>query len=234
MDKKLYLPNDVELGLINKYCDLNKYLVVKTIESIILRGLRDENVGMMDNVDKEIGDCEDIYRSICMMYPNQVEKIPLARTDVNLCLKLLVSSDYDNSIYKLDNFAMFNTGDALIIYDVIDILSRKLLKNPKYRFEYKKNELFDDVFSVNFDYRGLGNEINSNKLLERLSYIDPIFIIKALLNGDLDEFSANEIKMLLKLSVSKYASRYGIDDLSNKISNKKLLKCIKIDENIIY
>lgn len=242
MDKKLYMPNNVEIDLFNRYADLNKYLFIKTIEAIIMRGLKDPRVGMLDEVTREIRDDEDIYRAICLLFPEQVDKIPIAKTDVNLCMRLLSMPEEDKSIYNLDNLWMFDSNDDFIRKNVIDILSKKIQLSPKYRFVYKKCDLLDEIFSCSFDYNVSSIGSSKTKMLERLSKIDPIYIIKALINGDLDKFNVDEIKILLGNALNTYAHRYGVSgselfvnsNNTNKIKNKKLIRCIKFDKDIIY
>lgn len=238
MNKKLYLPNEEELQIIDKYGDLIKYLKVKVVEYIVLVEVLNQTGSLLKHIPRSIVEDKDIYRSISLMYPNEVKMFSFMIEDFDLCLSLLDKDDRDNRIYNLDNLALFNNynfNDAVKV-KVIDMLYNLLPITPKYRFKYKHSNLLETIFSCNIDYKKL-----DNTTFEKLTTIEPAYFIKAYMDGKYECYNDDAITILFSYALDKYASRYGIksnellmNNKQNTISKKKLLKTINYNKNVIY
>lgn len=245
LPKKLYMPSMDELYKMQDMADdkgmsMYKYLLAKAVEALIIDGVNAPKKGILKTAYKYLRENEDIVHSICMMYPMESIYSDIAKYDSDLCKKL-ISENVDNSIYNLDNLSLFNEDTLCnynIEYDVISMLANKLSSNPKYRFEYQGNKLFDDIFDRKFDYSSSFISYTKDDIWNKLMKLEPAYVFtedKELLEELNTEIG---IKNNFMSSINTYSSKYNIsnikgydyqgkDILTNPDENvKKLIKCI--------
>jgi len=241
MGKSIYIPTMDEFYTIQ---DMNinvyNYLLAKVIEVLTLEGIVYYNKGILKNEFKYFRENEELVRAICSMYPEELWYTEVGKYNTNLCLDLINKKE-DNSIYNLDNLQSFNENtlnNIQVIKSVINILSTKLLYNPKYRFEYKTNKLLNDIFSTEF----INNIFYETSMMAQLSRIEPAYIIK-------DKNIDNKLKPeILNSAMNFYLERYklsqskgkcleynGKDILTNPDQDtKRLIRCIEKRKNNKY
>lgn len=240
MEKKIYVPTTDDLYIMQDLgANIYQYLLIKTVESLIIEGLKYKNKGMLKSAYKYIRENPDIAHAICLLYPQELEYSECAKYDVLLC-ESLISRKNSASIYELDNLSKFKPiiqNNISILNKVISCLGEELPNNPKYRFTYKSSELLDNIFGVKLDNYHMITPSN----YECLSAIEPAYALKFL-----NELSVDEIKKLLKYGMNKYLERYGLDrtigyEYANKdvltspdTNIKRLIKCINQNKENIY
>ncbi len=236
INKKVYIPTIYELyQMQNMGANVYKYLITKTIECIILNGLKSYDKKILINTYKYFRENPDIAHSICMLYPNEVAYSEVAKEDVNLCYNLL-SIKKDDSIYDLDNLVYFSSSvqkNAVIMQKVISILHEKLINVPQYRFEYKDkdykfdkdgnmitytNNILNDIFNANVDLTKIPWQ---NKMNNKIAEIEPAYVVKF---KDKVDFGSNNTKDTLIKAVDSYAYRYNLDNyIGEEYYNKDIL-----------
>ena len=247
--KQVYVPTMDELyqmqDMVNAH-NLYKYILIKTIESLIMEGIIYPNKGMLKSTYKYLRENPEIAYAICRMYPEEIKYSESAQNDIRLCVDLIKDKFIqDKIIYRLDNLKHFENGlgvlsNQRVIQDTANILATKLPQNPQYRFEYKQNTLLDNIFACQIST----TDINNKSSYDFIS-IEPAYTIK------LDEHQMINLidkygdeTGILKNSINRYAERYGItgrdgweyrdkDILTNPDENvKRLLKCINQHQKI--
>ena len=214
MKKSLSLPKAEELVQMEGYQDINvyKYLLVKTVEKLVIEGK------LIKNIDNDLKDNNEIINSICYLYPQELLYSSASHYDVTLCNRLLTKEE-DKSIRNLDYLADF-AQEVQLNYDImvkaIDILYEKLPKEPTYRFNYNASLTLDRLFGVDLLYF---DKYNSN-MIDKLMYIDPLYGIKKdNIYGSLDKGKFID-------AIEEYAYRYGIpyEVKNDQEKSKKLIK----------
>lgn len=162
MEKKMYLPTEENLYELQKIKNNNEfnevniyaYLILKAIEKVLLD--RKNGVPFCE-MDDYILNLKDVIHGICWVYPKEIETFKKAKQDDDLCIGLL-DKEQDSSIYNLDHLAKFDISEplniqyySLVIGKTLKILNEKLINNPEYRFDYKKSDLLDSIFNVDFE-----------------------------------------------------------------------------------
>lgn len=235
MAKQIYVPTMDELYTIQ---DMNinvyNYLLSKVIELLTLEGVICYKKGILKNEYKYFKENPELVRAICTMYPEELEYSEIGKYDVELCLDL-INNKHDNTIYNLDNLSLFSNltrENLIVIRNVISILDCKLQNNPKYRFEYKQNNLLDSIFNTEF----INNIFYEKRMLESLSRIEPAYILKD------KTINSEEIKKeMLTSAIESYVSRYKLSQSKGMISKydgkdiltlpdentKRLIRCIE-------
>lgn len=156
MSKKMYLPTEEDLKGIerlkssNKVVDINAYgyLIVKAIEKILVGKANGVLIGNMDDYILRI---PEIVYSICWVYPEELKNFDKIKEDESFCKDLLLK-ETDKSIYNLDTLAMYSPGveySHSILHTTLDILNKKLVSSPEYRFEYQESDLLNSIFNFN-------------------------------------------------------------------------------------
>ena len=229
--KKVYIPTIDELYKMQDMgTNMYEYLIVKAVESLIIEGVNYPNKGILKSTYKYLRENPYIAYAICRLYPEEIKYSNVMQNDLNLCLEL-IKEEKDNSVFNLDNLIYFENGagiysNELLREKVVSTLANKLILNPRYRFEYRENQLLDDIFG-----RKLNRFIYPKK--DYLAEIEPSY---GLITGDVN----------IKYYTDKYASRYGLnsscfleyqnkDILTNKDEDvKRLIKCIYQNKNNLY
>jgi len=244
--KKVYMPSMDKLYEMQELVggnNLYNYLLIKTIETLIITGTNYQNRGIIKNEYNYIKENIDIVRSICYMYPDELRNLNpnIYRYDVLLC-ELLLNKEEDYSICKLDDLFRFSESvnyNHQIIKSVIDTLYEKLINYPQYRFEYLKSPLLESIFSVDTEKFEVFNE----DIIKKLIAIEPSYALELPDKCYLWE-GLKEHKLLFGLS--EYEKRYrinpivgaeysGLNILTNPDTNvKRLIKTIKKDKDILY
>ena len=241
--KKVYMPsNEILMSMQAHGCNIHEYLIVKLIESLIIEGINNTNNGILKNADKELQEDWIITRSVCILYPDELEYSNIAKRDLYLIKRILEKSK-DNKIYNLDYLQYFENGinenaddyyTYAIIDDAIDTLAEKIAISPEYRFEYK-SKLLDDIFSTAI----LTYKMPWTDKIYKMSKIDPAY---ALLIKSPSFFTENRLRQLLSDSIRDYTYRYGVSDIESKEidlynpdeDTKKLIKRINSHRNNLY
>ena len=208
--KKVFMPTMDELYQMQDLgADIKLYLYAKAIEALCIEY---NNYYNKDSILKYefnyIKENEMISHAICQMYPKEIEYSKVAEYDVNLAQKLLNKS-INNDIYRLDNLSRFSdciTDNTIITSEVINILSKELKNNPKYRFEYIGSKLLEDIFMGRINVREMYPFYESygieNKI-QKLAQIEPYYAMQS--NNKYNK------EYLLSSSVIDYINRYGFD-----------------------
>lgn len=239
--KKVYIPTMDELYQMQDITDghsIYKYILIKAIESLIIDGINYPNKGILKSAYKYLRENPDIAYAICRLYPEEIKYSEYAQNDINLCLDIINrNNNQNNIIYNLDNLSEFENGIGVltnngVIQITANILSKELSNNPKYRFEYKKNTLLDDIFARKIQVEDLEMFFK-----QAFINIEPAYILTTTPNSVLP--SLNDKKITLYHAINNYANRYGIqsglgreyygyDILTNQDEQvKRLFKCIK-------
>lgn len=233
--KRLFVPDMESLYKMQEMgANIYDYLLIKAGEALIIDGVNHPHKGIFKNAYKYLREDSNLATMICSIYPVEALYSDIAKYDTTICSKLL--EEKDNSIYRLDNLAYFNTNSRVIEEKVIDILANELYDNPKYRFEYKSSDLLDNIFSGKYDYSKYYS-YNKRIIWDKLIKLEPAYILtedKELL----DSITDSALKNLLKSSLTNYLYRYNLsmytgqeyedkDVLTNPDENvKRLIKCI--------
>lgn len=245
--KKVYMPTMDELYQMQDLgVDIEKYLLVKAIESLALEGrVLTARGGILRLAYKYLRENPEIAYAICRMYPEEIKYSEIAQNDIRLLWDLLGQSEkpqdasgkqFYQTIYDLDNLAYFEHGAGMLMNQrtvryTIDELDKKLPNVPEYRFDYRQSSLLDNIFTCNLPI----DEIN--RFIYKLAKIEPGYALKVE-KQQLDEGSIGR-KTILREGMQSYFERYGIeptnyqkfeqkDVLTNPDTNvKRLLKCIK-------
>lgn len=233
--KEMYMPSMDELYQMQDMgANVYKYLVVKAVESLVLRGINSEDKEILGKTYKYFREDPYIANTICWMYPSQLKYSETARNDAKLyddimkrspklACNLDFSSGFDNSLFY----------NYTIIATTIAKLEEELKKNPAYRFEYKDNILLDRIFSGEIK----GSEIMFNKgSLRSLLNIEPAYGV--LFSDRIFDDVGYDRKDIVCSSVNNFAGRYNIpsnagdqyfgkDILTNPGTEvKRLIRCI--------
>lgn len=243
--KKVYIPSDETLEKMQELAGaeyLYGYILVKAVESIVMNKSLDKN--LLEDEAKSIREDYYIQKAICYLYPEQVAYSENMQMESNFAIDLLKKQP-SNIIYNIDSIRHFDPMtlySSNVVRKVIGLLTKELLNEPTYRFEYKDNQLLDSIFGCELD-----------KIRERL-YCSPTYFRSELyFLSDLikiepaygillpDECFTSQVNRAASLQsgIICYESRYDIsktignkyynqDILSNPDTNvKKLMKCIK-------
>ncbi len=245
--KKVYMPTMDELYQMQDLgADVEKYLLVKAIESLALEGrVLTARGGIFKLAYKYLRENPEIAYAICRMYPEEIKYSEIAQNDIRLLWDLLGQSEkpqdasgkqFYQTIYDLDNLAHFEHGAGMLMNQrtvryTIEELDKKLPKVPEYRFDYRPNSLLDNIFSCNLPIDTI------NRFIYKLTKIEPGYALKVE-KQRLDKEPIGR-KAILREGMKDYIKRYGIeithyrkfeqrDILTNPDTNvKRLLKCIK-------
>ena len=105
--RKIYMPsNDVLIEMQDRGANVYKYILTKTIESIIRCGIIYPDAGKLKYAQKYLRENPEIARAICTLYPEDMRYSEVARNDFKLCLRLMRTTPNKES--KLNNLAKFN------------------------------------------------------------------------------------------------------------------------------
>ena len=239
MKKVLYPSMDVLYDMQDKGVDMYKYLLVKAIESLIVDYVNYPRKGsILLSQYKYLLENEDIVHTICMMYPEEKKYSEVARNDLRLYLKCL--SDLENK-NNIDDSAIIGFDDVTLrcnsaIQGTVIALNNILRNNPKYRFEYSENKLFEDIFSGRIKLDSFGDNYSIDRVLNSLIEIDPSYLsyLNSYCHGEYKEW------------INRYFERYDIDSNAGKEYRKKdiltnpdneikqLIKCITKDKDNLY
>lgn len=216
--KKVCIPTEEEFYQINDMVgnDLTyKYLLIKAIESLIVRGVNYPAMGILKNAYKYVIEFEDIIKSICYLYPEEIKYSEIAQIDNSLCLKLIARED--NNKCQLDNLAYFSNMvnyNKDIIYVTIDRLLNKLNNNQRYRFEYQSSLLLNSIFSGKLD------DVYYLESLKKLICIEPIYAIRT---PRVYEMVSEDSKCeLLRDGINNMVIRYGLDKVNHTNSGNNI------------
>lgn len=198
--RKVFMPSMDDLYKMQDMgANIKLYLYAKAIESLCINYVNYPRKGsILKNEYKYLCEDEIIARAICKMYPNEMKYSEEAKYDVNLA-KRLITNPENRDIYRLDYLSRFSDSvndNTFIISEVISILAEELNNSPKYRFEYQRSKLLDDIF--------MGKITNvNNGIFSDLVSIEPYYA----LNVD----NAYNVEEMLKNAVINYINRYSCD-----------------------
>lgn len=234
--KKVFVPTMDELYKMQDMgANIYKYLLVKTIETLVVDGINYPNKGMLKSTYKYFKEDPYIAPAICMMYPEEIQYSKIASMDVNLCIKLLNQENTKTKcnldyLSKFDEMILKNTT---ILGNTIVKLDEEFENNPKYRFEYIENELVRRI---------IDREITDTELILLRNYIVELLNIEPAYGLSLgsyffknDEFDR---KYRISRAIDNYADTYcipryvGTEYLNKDILTtpstevKRLIKCI--------
>ena len=237
--KEVFMPSMDELYKMQDMgADIKLYLYAKAIEALCIEYNNYPRKGsILKDEFKYIREDEIITQAICMMYPREIEFSEVSRYNPKLA-ELLITRRDNNDIYRLDNISNFYTcaSDGLTS-TVVDILSKELPNNPKYRFEYKQrglNSVLDDIFMGKIkseDICFFMDDVRKEEFINKLSSIEPYYAMQSI-----DESSKS---FYLKQAIIEYINRYGFDYinyghnqskdiLTNQDTEvKRLFRCIR-------
>ena len=236
--KEVFMPSMDELYKMQDMgADLKLYLYAKAIEALCIEYNNFPRKGsILKNEFKYIREDEKITQAVCMMYPREIEFSEVSKYNPILA-KQLITRKESRDIYRLDNISSFYTcASDNLTPEAVDILSKELPNNPKYRFEYKQsklNSVLDDIFmgKINIDNMCLFmNNEQRQQFISKLSKIEPYYVMQLM--------DSENKSSLLRLAVIEYINRYGFnyisegnkqeDILTNQTTEvKRLFRCIK-------
>lgn len=240
--KKLYIPTMEELKLMEDMgANVYKYLLIKTVESLVLDGRNYPSKGVLKNAYKYLQEDPYISYMISLLYPSEVQYSKVSSANVSLCARLITQPQQDRSIYTLDRLASFpkeTIHDSVIVDSTLMQLDQNLARTPQYRFEYQTSSLLEDVFSTE-----LAKTIEMNGFIptEVLSKIEPGY---ALALSD-EFFEGTSREEVLKKGLEEYTKRYGFvgenaldydlmiesDIRLENEKTKRLIRCIDKNTN---
>ena len=206
--RHIYIPTIEEFKIIELLSgndSLYKYILTKTVEKLINEG------GLIKNTDKELTNIPELATAICYIYPQEIMHSDIAKNDLNLFVRLL-SSDFDynnnsdnlNYLHEASKDVQYNEK---VVLRALKILNLKLQKDPAYRFNYRRSDLLDSIFGVDYlKFIGYDEQIK-----DILMSIDPIYLIKFLKTTKLNKEIAQEQGNKLKEKIDTYSLRYGIN-----------------------
>ena len=236
--KEVFMPSMDELYKMQDMgADIKLYLYAKAIEALCIEYNNFPRKGsILKNEFKYIREDEKITQAVCMMYPREIEFSEVSKYNPILAKQLITRKEF-RYIYRLDNISSFYTcASDNLTPEAVDILSKELPNNPKYRFEYKQsklNSVLDDIFmgKINIDNMCLFmNNEQRQQFISKLSMIEPYYIMQLI--------DSENKSSLLRLAVIEYINRYGFnyisegnkqeDILTNQTTEvKRLFRCIK-------
>ena len=257
--KKVFMPSmDGLREMQSLSADVYSYIIIKTVEKFIMEGITFTAMGILNSnhTNKYILNDPEVVIPICRMYPELIERFDFANSDMALCIELLSRIHQEKFVSSLDNLSYFDglaiSNNQIIVKDTIEKLEEELIANPKYRFTYKDNVLFDQIFATTILSGDNGLYFRPEEkrmLLTKLANIEPYYAMKIdKIDGlDLDYSKEELIKLkreLLINSVNAYKERYGIiEDNSYKKEDifkednkkvKRLIKKIKNEPMLLY
>lgn len=229
MEKKIYVPTLDELYQMQEMgANVYNYLLVKAIELLILKGVKNPDKGILEDAIKDVKESYDIFIPICKMYPKEVQYSEFAKMEPGLCVDILKKSNQiaTSNLEQLSYFSSSIASNEWLANEVISILNKELFLNPKYRFEYTSKEdsaskILDDIFSCQFPINNLYNQ-ESCKLLMN---IEPAYALK-IKERFFNSLSCNESREIALIkSVGNYTMRYGISsEQNNQYMGKNIFK----------
>jgi len=253
--KRIYIPNkDILLEMQDREANVYKYMLTKTVESIMRCGVKYPDLGMFKFAGKNIREDLEIARAICTLYPREMKYSKVAREDLELCLRLIQNGfDSDNRLNYLGNFLASVQTNPIVVKKTILLLEEELKKNPRYRFEFNgynfdyyvgDYSLLNDVFAGTVANERLEGIIGPDReeVVKALVNIEPAYAITLPINNftsgqyNNDEDVRNEY---LHTGIENYANRYGIspnvgieyfgEDILRKPNDqvKKLMRCME-------
>lgn len=236
--KQIYMPNKNELYQMQDYgANIYKYLLIKAIEVIIMEGILYPKKGMLENQYKYIKQNEEITRSICYLYPDEMKYSESAQYDQELCIALINKSNERISLEGLSNFSKSVLYSPYVIQTLAMKLEEELVKKPQFRFEYQYSSLLEDIFGCNLTKENLIFTPNE-ETIKALCNIEPMYILKY--SQELSRILQNSkyLGNFINEAIETYAKRYFIDSsigeeyigkdiLTNPNQDvKRLIKCI--------
>lgn len=244
--KKIYMPSDdVLLKMQELGGDINTYLLIKAVESLIVDGVNYPNKGILKNAYKYLRENPKLVHAICLLYPEETKYSEVAKYDARLALDL-VDKSTSREIYTLDNLSYFSstaTSNSDIVSHTIDKLYEKLPKSPEYRFEYKKSWLLEDIFSTQILNK---MQFHDYRAMEHLSCIEPAYAVLIPNANNSDRNRTEYLKAMrenfVTYGIRAYARRYGLDQVEKREINlkspdeetKRLIRCINHDKSNLY
>lgn len=238
--KKIYIPSEDELrqieSLTKSTAHTYKYILAKTIETLLMERNLDSNKNTLEVVYKYFREFPDIVYAICKMYPEDKYLCKEASDDKELCERLIKGiSPQDSSIKQLDEIlAYFEKGLLVIdspniINAIADALAKGLQTYPKYRYEYRENEQLDQIFSCEMPIYSM-----PIRPTPEFMTIDPIYALKI---SNFEPYVENSKNRMLKESIDLYAMRNGINahgitgagtkSIMENSKTKKLIRCLE-------
>lgn len=247
--KKIYMPSDETLHKMQELDgDINTYLLIKAIETLIVDGVNYPSKGKLKNAYKYLRENPKIVRAICLLYSEEIRYSELAKYDIDLA-NWLINKTPNREIYSLDNIGYFSHSiqyNYQFVKNVIDKLGEGLFYNPEYRFEYKESELLDDIFSTKILE---AHDFGYSETIKKLPSIEPAYaVLLPYVTGGNHDDVPEEIhrKILLSEGIKAYARRYGLGWYAEKNKDKKvdfdnpnedtkrLIRCINHDKFNLY
>lgn len=254
--RNIYMPSkDVLIEMQDRGANVYKYILTKTIESIIRCGIIYPDAGKLKYAKKYLRENPEIARAICTLYPEEMRYSEVARDDFKLCLRLMRSTPNKES--KLNNLAKFNPEvqkDISVIVPVILQLETELKENPRTRFELREYDWYPYQQKYSLLDTILNGKLSDEELhklkdagvrdmtVNSLVNIEPAYAISlpyyyfAEKFQDYKEIIRDEY---LHKGIDAYANRYGItpsvgteyigEDIIRKPNEdvKRLIKCIQ-------
>jgi len=221
--------------------NIYKYLLIKTIETLVVDGINYPNKGMLKNTYKYLREDLEIARAVCTMFPNEMVYSECARNDIQLALRLINKKKISKS--GLDHLCKFDSSvlsNPLVLKDTVLLLEKELIENPMYRFEYVDfdiellnkgvGRLLDYIFDRCVSDSDLMFMADSYKrdVVRSLINIEPAYAISL----PIDCFKKypsvgpnnNDVAIELINGINNYADRYGISmDVGNEYYGKDIL-----------
>lgn len=227
--KKVYIPSKDELYKLQSMgANIYKYLLIRTIEAIIIEDVLYEEHDMLEFVYDELSEFPEIIQAIGKLYPERIPNCKRAIHDIELCKSIITKLPEKNkAIYGLDNLVYYNDNPSVlfnseIVLNTIEQLAKQLSHNPKYRFDYKEpNSLLDDIFACEISMSSISRES-----IDDLSLVDPIYSIKLNNQTNLEDKKIRDsIVSSLTRNIIIYGNRYGLDrNIGMEYQRKDILK----------
>ena len=223
--KQIYIPTQEELSCLkNAGGNTYKYILTKTIESVIMADVIYEEEDMFDVAYDKFSEYPEIIWAIAKLYPEKISEHDRAMNDTNLCMQIIPTlKQPDRRIYGLDMMTQFSDTvlqNPDVIKETINTLSVGLQDNPRYRFEYLgPNPVLDDLFACETNI-----DVISQDILDSITYIEPAYYAKLeeMLLKNAKE-SRNVYSLIIR-SALRYSFRYGIKQSSFKPDVEKAKK----------
>lgn len=218
--KKTYIPTKYELlSLQTLKVDIYKYLLTKIIDALVLEDIVYKKRNMFETAYNRFPEFPEILLPLAKMYPERIKDCDRAASDIELCKKILKSSQgEDKSVYQLDNLSYFSQTkyDADLIKMVAGILSNKLTAMPKYRFDYQEpNILLDAIFSCSLPRPYLDADT-----ITTLIATDPAYMA---VHSDILQPGRKGNQSLITMNLVRYLNRYSLVNAPNYYSKQDIV-----------
>ena len=212
--KKVYIPSEDELHKIEELTKSTahtyKYILAKTIETLLMEKTLDDKKNILKIAYNQFREFPDMAYIICKMYPEEKYLCPEVTDSTVLCERLIRNiSKQDDSIKQLDDILKYfekgpgTVSNSRVISAIVSALATGLQSYPQYRYEYRENQMLDQIFECEMPDYQMPIRPTSDFIT-----IEPSYALK---NYCFEPSVENNKSRVLKECIDLYATRNGIN-----------------------